>query len=117
MPPLTSPDRHWSPASWRILLLMACVLVFAYALHAKVAVYHQSSQPQTSTSEKLWLNVEKMNPQPIAPGVVVLWFAAFVVCLFREHIASRHEDVYGVPALARARQYYLHRFLRPPPAR
>ena len=66
MRPLTAPEKPLSPACLRFLPLVACVLVFAFAAHAKVSVYHQSTQPQTSTSAKLWLSAEKTTGQPLA---------------------------------------------------
>lgn len=117
MPPLTSPDKPLSPACWRLLLLTACVLVFAFALHAKVAVYHQSTQPQTSTSAKLWVNVEKATLPPLSPGVSALWLAAFIIWLLSPRPELRLAVVDRTPGIVRARQLYLHRFLRPPPVR
>jgi hypothetical protein len=114
MPPLTSPEKTLSPAL-RLLLLAVCVLIFAFTLHAKVAVYNQSSQPQTSTSAKLWLNGEKTTIQPISPGIGVLWFATLVVWLFCQRPEMRPAVVDSTPAMLRARQFFLYRFLRPPP--
>jgi hypothetical protein len=117
MPPFTSPDKPLSPSCWRLLLLTACVLVFAFALHAKVAVYHQSTQPQTSTSAKLWVNLQKLASQPPSVRGSALWLAAFIVWLFSPRPELRLAVVDRTPAIVRARQLYLHRFLRPPPVR
>jgi hypothetical protein len=117
MPPLTSPDKPLSPACWRLLLLTACVLVFTFALHAKVVVYHQSTQPQTSTSTKLWVSVEKMASQPPSVSGSALWLAAFIVWLLSPRPELRLAVVDRTPGIVRARQLYLHRFLRPPPVR
>jgi hypothetical protein len=106
-----------SPACWRLLLLLACVLVFAFAMHAKVAVYHQSSQPQTSTSDKLWMNAPKMTGRPLVLGASLLWFATLVVWLFSPQTRVRFVVVDVIPGVFRAPQLYLRRFLRPPPAR
>jgi TRAP-type C4-dicarboxylate transport system permease small subunit len=116
MPPLTAPDKPLSPLCWRFLLVVACVLVFAFALHAKVAVYHQSPQPQTATSAKLWLNGEKAG-LPLPSGLPVLWFAAMAVILLCRQGQSRYEAVSRTLVPAQASQHYLHRFLRPPPVR
>src|ERR1017187_2092069 len=51
---LTLPEKMLSPVGWRHLLLAACVLVFAFALHAKVSVYQQGTHIDTSTSSNLW---------------------------------------------------------------
>jgi len=114
MPPLTPPDKPLHPVFWRSLLVMACVLVFSFALHAKVAVYGQI-RPQASTASKLWVN----DIRPAAPIVVVLpllvWLAVFLSIMVRW---SDKESYCTRPVLAqeRRRQQYLHRFLRPPPA-
>jgi hypothetical protein len=117
MPPLTDPDKPLSPTCWRLLLLAACVLVFAFALHAKVAVYHHPSQPQTSTSAKLWLNGEKMVTEPSFSSLLVLCFAALLFSLFPRPREARYEVAYRTSVPAQACQLYLHRFLRPPPVR
>ena len=115
MPPLTAPDKPLGPISWRLLLLVACVLVFAFALHAKVAVYHQSATPQTSTSAKLWIDGEKTGGQPLSPSLNLVWFATFVVLVFSTRTETRIGVVNCAPAGLRGRQLFLRRFLRPPP--
>jgi hypothetical protein len=116
MPPLTSPDEPLSPTCWRLLLLAACVLVFAFALHAKVAVYDQSPQPQTSTSAKLWLNPQKA-PEPISLSIPVLWFTALLINLFSEPREARYEVANRTSVRSQADRLCLYRFLRPPPVR
>jgi hypothetical protein len=115
MPPLTSPEKPLSPVCWRLLLLVACVLVFSFALHAKVAVYQQSTQPQTSTSHKLWLNGEKTAIQPLSLSASVLWLAPLVFWLFSSKTEMRPATIDRTSGMLRERQLYLHRFLRPPP--
>jgi uncharacterized BrkB/YihY/UPF0761 family membrane protein len=115
MPPLTAPEKPLSPACWRFLLVVACVLVFAFAVQAKVSVYHQSTQPQTSTSAKLWLNAEKTTGQPLAPSVSVLWFATLLLSVFAPRNELRFAVVICAPGVVRARHLFLQRFLRPPP--
>ena len=117
MPPLTDPDKPFSPTCWRLLLLAACVLVFVFALNAKVAVYHQSSEPQTSTSAKLWLNGEKMVIQPSFSNYLVLCFAALMFSLLPRPREARYEVAYRTSVPGQATRFYLHRFLRPPPVR
>lgn len=114
MPPLTPPDRPLYPAFWRLLLLVACVLVFSFALHAKVAVYGQS-QPQPSTASKLWANGVKVETLATSPTSLVLWLAVFLASVLCESQSSHH---YVSPIAARewSRHPYLHRFLRPPPS-
>jgi hypothetical protein len=96
-------------------MLAACVLVFAFALHAKVAVYQQSAQPQTSTSAKLWLNGEKSATDPIFPSIAVLWFAVFAVWLIRQRPAMQPVGFERVPAMLHAQQVFLNRLLHSPP--
>lgn len=117
MPPLTPPDKPLSPACWRLLLVVACVLVFAFAMNAKVAVYYQSTQPQTSTSDKLWLDGQKMIEPPIVPAASVLWLATLVMLLYAPQSEMRFAVVDRTPRIFRASQLSWHRFLRPPPVR
>jgi hypothetical protein len=117
MPPLTSPDRPLNPVFWRILLLVACVLVFSFALHAKVAVYDHGSQPQPSTSSKLWLTGLKTELPSASSLLSLFWFAAFLICLISWQFEPRYHAVCGTLARELRRQQYLHRFLRPPPLR
>src|SRR5215472_3114277 len=117
MPPLTSLDRPLNPVFWRVLLLLACVLVFSFALHAKVAVYDHGSQPQPSTSSKLW--IAGLKPElPSATSLFSLfWFATFLVCLISWRLEQRYHADRVIVARELRRQQYLHRFLRPPPLR
>lgn len=121
MPPLTAPDKTWSPVYWHLLLVLACVLVFAFAMHAKVAVYHQPSPPDASTSAKLWLNAERLvAAQAPSPNSSLLGFGAlflYLAYLLRLGVDSRCSVDKPVRASAHATLFSLHRFLRPPPAR
>ncbi len=115
MQAVTSPREILCPIGWRLLLPAICVLVFVFALHAKLAVYHQSSQPQTSTSDKLWLNGEKATVPPIFPGIGGMWSAALVVWLFPQSPEMRPAVIDRAPAVIRAQQVFLYRFLHSPP--
>jgi hypothetical protein len=117
MPPLTSPDRPLNPVFWRILLLLACVLVFSFALHAKVAVYDHGSQPQPSTSSKLWLTGLKIELPTTASLFSLFWLAAFLTSAIYCQMEPRYHAVCETVARESRRQRYLHRFLRPPPLR
>ena len=117
MPPLTAPDKPLNPMFWRLLLLVACLLVFAFALHAKVAVYQSSAAPQTSTSAKLWISGEKMSAPALSSSACLLWFATLVVLIFPLRRETRIEVVERAPAVLLARQLFMQRFLRPPPSR
>jgi hypothetical protein len=117
MPPLTSPEKTLSPACWRLLLLAACVLVFAFALHAKVSVYQQGGHVDTSTSSKLWLDGDRQVSQPICQSLTVVWLASVLIYLLYKQSERRYDAVYRTPARVQLSQLYLHRFLRPPPLR
>jgi hypothetical protein len=112
---LTAPEKPLSPACWRFLLLVACVLVFAFAVQAKLSVYHESTRPQTFTSAKLWLNAEKTTGQPLAASVSVLWFATLLLWVFSPQYESRFAVIVCDPVVVRPLQHFLRRFLRPPP--
>jgi len=117
MPPLTSPDRPLNPLFWRILLLLACVLVFSFALHAKVAVYDHGTQPRPSTSSKLWLTGAKIDLPSTTSLFPLFWLTAFLACLISWRSEPRYHAVSETVARELRRQQYLHRFLRPPPLR
>ena len=86
MPPLTTPDRPLNPRVWRVMLLLACVLVFAFALHAKLGMYVAGSQPDASTASKLWTDAAKWQPPPINPSAALMWLAVFVASLLRTEL-------------------------------
>lgn len=114
MPPLTSPDKPLNPLFWRILLVLACVLVFSFALHAKTAVYGHAS-PQPSTSSKLWMSDAQWQPSTVVPSSTLMWLAAFLSYLGCWHNVRRNDAAPVVVAREQWRQQYLNRFLRPPP--
>src|SRR5271157_3355578 len=115
MSPLTSPEKTLSPACWRLLLLAACMLVFAFALHAKVSVYRQGSHIDTSTSSKLWLDGDRHVSQPISRSLTVVW-TSLLICIYKQS-EGRYDAVYRMPAPLQLSRLYLYRFLRPPPLR
>jgi|GEM_PF-2753236 len=117
MPPLTSPEKTLSPACWRLLLLAACVLVFAFALHAKVSVYQQGDHVDTSTSSKLWLDGDRQGSHPISQSFTVLWLSSLLIYFLHKHSERFCDSICRTPAPALLSQLYLHRFLRPPPLR
>lgn len=115
MPPLTAPDRPLHPLVWKVLLLLACMLVFCFALHAKTAVYGQSSQPQPTTSSKLWANAERFDAPVQISSSTFLWLVVFLASLLYLHAERRLErECVVIPRQQRSLNY-LHRFLRPPP--
>lgn len=117
MPPLTPPDKPLSPVFWRILLLLACVLVFSFALHAKVAIYDHGSQPQPSTSSKLWFTGLRSELPSTTSLASLFGLAAFLICLNAWQFEQRYYAICETVACELRRQQYLHRFLRPPPVR
>ncbi len=108
-----------NPMCWRTLLLVACVLVFAFALHAKLAVYGNATQPRASTASKLWLSGGKLQEQtPVAPATTVFWLAAFLIIYAIDRRPTlRYQAAREDVPQSRRSQMYLHRFLRPPPSR
>ena len=82
-------NQTWLAAGWRLLLLACCALVFLFALHAKVSVYHPGGHLSSATASKLWLNAQKPLPPPLSPSVAFLWFAALVVYFLCQHCALR----------------------------
>ena len=117
MPPLTSPDRPLNPVFWRMLLLLACVLVFSFALHAKMAVYDHGSQPQPSTSSKLWLTGLRTELPSATSLISLFWLATFLTSLISRRFEERYHALCGTVTRESRRRQYLHRFLRPPPLR
>jgi hypothetical protein len=115
MPPLRSPDKPLNPVFWRILLLLACLLVFSFALHAKVAVYSGTSHPQASTSSKLWLTGQKSQPETIVPPMTLVWLATFITSLLCWQGVLPYQQGPALEIRGLGRQQYLSRFLRPPP--
>src|SRR5271165_5124513 len=107
MPPLTSPEKTLSPACWRLLLLAACVLVFAVALHAKVSVYQQGNRVDTSTSSKLWLGGGRQVSQPISHSVTAFWIFLLIYLLYKQS-EGRSDAVYRAPVAVQLSQLYLH---------
>jgi len=110
----TSHNKGWR---WPLLLL-ACALVFLFALHAKVGAYDQVRDlaVNTSTSAKLWLDGEKIQQHSGVPPLAVLWFS--VLILDRRSLYCTPSA--GLPIFAATPRNLglqdLHRTLRPPPA-
>lgn len=116
MSPLTLPEKTLSPVGWRFLLVAACMLVFAFSLHAKVSVYRQGTHTYTSTSSKLWLEGERQVSRPIPQGLTVFCTFLLTYSLYKRS-EWRYDVVYSPPVSVQVSQLYLHRFLRPPPFR
>src|SRR6516162_2733480 len=114
MPPFTSPDRPLRPVCWRLLLVLACLLVFCFALHAKVAIYGHSVQPHASTASKLWLDGKKLDVQSPSLTFVLLCLTPILLAV-RQQFELRRFVHHTTPPASALNWRYLHRFLRPPP--
>jgi hypothetical protein len=105
---------------WHTLLVMLCVLVFFFALHAKTAVYTGGAPAKVtpSTSSKLWLSGQKLEVQSVENSRSLLFWVV-VLCLFSAYL--RGESVvpraFQVAPARTSSLRYIHRFLRPPPLR
>ena len=106
--------KHLDSPYWRFLLLLSCALVFSFAFHAKVAVYHNPTHIDASTSSKLWLNGGRMESASLAPGPLLLPFA-FLLFLFQPTLPRRLPVLRPAPVSSRRKQHSLYWFLRPPP--
>jgi hypothetical protein len=100
---------------WRFLLLLSCVLVFAFAFHAKVAVYHNPQHVDGSTSSKLWLNADKMQTPASQADVAVFWLLSLLTLLICLPEIRAWQTFRRAPVSSPLNQLNLRRFLRPPP--
>lgn len=109
-------ERLHSP-TWRLLLVLSCVLVFSFAFHAKIAAYYHPGHVDTSTSSKLWMNGDKAEPgTPLSDGTV-LWFVAWVALLVSSAFFYRQQKHRDRPATSPINLLNLRLYLRPPPRR
>lgn len=109
-------ERLDSP-TWRLLLVLSCVLVFSFAFHAKIAAYYHPGHLDTSTSSKLWLNADKAQPRtPMSDGVA-LWFIAWCALLACASSLYRYQEHRRRPVPSPLNQLNLRHYLRPPPRR
>ena len=106
-------ERLDSPL-WRFLLVLSCVLVFAFAFHAKVAIYHPG-HIDGSTASKMWPAGGKLESGQAGPELMVFYLFAlflFVLCVpTQRRLAAMRRSI----ALPVSRQFYSQRFQRPPP--
>ena len=117
MPPLTPPNKPLNRLFWRLLLVSACVLVFSFALHAKVAVYGHTTQPTPSTASKLWLSTSRVDSPPLCFDLFPFWVVALLGCLFSWQASGRYHELREAAVPELRGQRYFRRFLRPPPPR
>jgi hypothetical protein len=99
------------------MLLLACVLVFSFALHAKLGVYVVGAHPDPSTASKLWMSDATWHLNPAAPPATLIWLAVLLSVLLGTHWVHRGVVAPIVSVREQQKRQYLHRFLRPPPTR
>jgi hypothetical protein len=107
-------ERLDSPLG-RFLLVLSCVLVFSFAFHAKVAIYHQPGHIDGSTASKMWLSGGKLEPETAGPGLMLFWFSTLLLLLLpplADHYFVRTHAPERVPLSA---EFHGSRFQRPPP--
>jgi hypothetical protein len=97
------------------MLLMACILVFSFALHAKVGLYAAGARPDASTASKLWMDDAEWQVSPIAPIASMTWLAVFLFSLLTTLQVRRYVAAPAAIVHEQCNRQYLHRFLRPPP--
>jgi len=107
-------ERLDSPAG-RILLVLSCVLVFSFAFHAKVAVYHDPGHLDGSTASKMWPASGKLESGVLAPGLAAFWLLALLVLLLCLPAQRRLAIVRRPPIFVARQAYFAKRFQRPPP--
>jgi len=82
-------DRSWT-------LILACILVFLFAFHAKTAIYGQGLKlsPHTATSTKLWVKNQRI-PKPDLTATFIATSISFdhrnltwSLCFLHSHDAS-----------------------------
>ncbi len=103
-----------------LLIALAVVVVFLFALHAKTAVYGSSTgvKVTSSTSAKLWLNGQKAEVEPtVQAGTLLTWFATLFIHFLYLHRKFSVQTLSDAPAPVRLRLLNWHHCLRPPPVR
>ena len=103
-----------------LLIAVAVVVVFLFALHAKTGVYGSSTgvKVTSSTSAKLWLNGQKAVVEPTAQaGTLFAWFAILFIHFLYLHRKFSVHTLFDAPAPVRLRLLNSYHCLRPPPIR
>lgn len=114
---LRRASKHLDSPYWRFLLLLSCALVFLFAFHAKIAVYHNPGHIDGSTSSKLWLNGSKLDSDVSAPPMLAFWILASLLLWLAPIVERRFEVLRRSAVPVRSNRIFLERFFRPPPAR
>jgi hypothetical protein len=112
---LRAARKHLDSPYGRLLLLLSCVLVFYFALHAKTAVYHNPSHIDGSTSSKLWLNGGKLESDVAVIDALLVWALPWLLVLPRVSGRRFFPVLRCAPVPVPSNKLYLARFLRPPP--
>jgi hypothetical protein len=112
---LKAAQERLDSRSGRLLLVLSCVLVFSFAFHAKVAIYHHPGHIDGSTASKMWPAGGQLESGLAGTELTVLWLCAFLFMLMtlpaQRRLAVRRSAV----PLPRTQQFYSKRFQRPPP--
>ena len=103
-----------------LLIVLAAVVVFLFALHAKTGVYGSgtSGKVTSSTSAKMWLNGQRAEVEPTAQaGALLIWFAILFIHYLHLHRQFGAQTLFRAPAPVRLSLLHWRRCLRPPPVR
>jgi hypothetical protein len=107
-------ERLDSPLG-RFLLVLSCVLVFSFAFHAKVAIYHYPGHIDGSTASKMWPAGGQLESGVAGADLIVLWLCAFLFMLMtlpeRRRLAFKRNPC----LLPTRREFRRKTFQRPPP--
>jgi hypothetical protein len=107
-------ERLDSPAG-RILLVLSCVLVFSFAFHAKVAIYHHPGHLDNSTSSKMWPAGGKLESGLLGPELMVFCLFACLLFVLCPPAQQRLAAIRRSPILLPRDEFRSKRFQRPPP--
>jgi hypothetical protein len=107
-------ERLDSPAG-RILLVLSCVLVFSFAFHAKVAIYHNPGHPDGSTASKMWPAGGKLESGVLGPELMVVGLLAVLLLVLCAPAQQRLAAMRRSPILLPRDGFRSERFQRPPP--
>ena len=103
----------------RALLLILCVFVFMFALHAKTEVYSGGvpAKVTPTNASKLWFSAEKMEIQSVdLSSGVPFWMGVLCLIVIYLHRELRVRSAFLTPPPRNLPLRQMHRFLRPPPA-
>lgn len=99
----------------KLLLIALSLFVFLLALDAKLSLYEQPAQVNTTNSSKLWLNGQKMEAQTPPVLVLAVLSVTFVLLRPRFHHSPWPSRQLRAPRPSVVPSFEFHRFLRPPP--